>query len=386
MPFGMFCCIFVRPMKTKVLKIDAANIDSAKIDEAVAIIDSGGLVAFPTETVYGIACRVKGDSLARLDSIKGRAANKYYTLHIGQKSNVGYYVPTIGLKAQKLIQGTWPGPLTIVFELDKEDIDKQCKNFEEEVFINLYKNHSIGIRCPDNTIAAMLLQRTSRPIVAPSANITNNPPAVDAAQVLDQLSDRIDLLLDAGPCKYKRSSTVVKIGKKGMRILRPGIYSQAELEMLSRVQILFVCTGNTCRSPMAEGIFRKYLAEKMQCNIDELDKRGYIVGSAGIIDSSGFPASVEAITACAALGVDIKAHRNKVLSSELIEESDVIFAMERIHRDRVIALEPKAANKCLLLAGDAGIPDPIGQPQQFYNDCVKLIERAIQKRIGELEI
>jgi len=373
-------------MKTKVLKINAANIDSAKIDEAVAIIDSGGLVAFPTETVYGIACRVKGDSLARLDSIKGRDANKYYTLHIGQKSNVGYYVPTIGLKAQKLIQGTWPGPLTIVFELDKEDIDKQCKNFEEEVFINLYKNHSIGIRCPDNTIAAMLLQRTSRPIVAPSANITNKPPAVDAAQVLNQLSDRIDLLLDAGPCEYKRSSTVVKIGKEGMRMLRHGIYSQAELEILSQVQILFVCTGNTCRSPMAEGIFLKYLAEKMQCNIDDLGKRGYKVNSAGIIDSSGFPASVEAIAACAALGVDIKAHRNKVLTRELIEESDIVFAMEGIHRDRVIALEPKAANKCLLLAGDTGIPDPIGQPQQFYNDCVKLIERAIQKRIGELEI
>ena len=373
-------------MKTKVLKLDAAKIDSMKIDEAAAIIESGGLVAFPTETVYGIACLVKSDSLARLDNLKGRTADKYYTLHIGQKSDVGNYVPTIGLMTQKLIQNAWPGPLTVVFELDKKDIDKQHRILEGEVFRSLYKDHSIGIRCPDNTIAVMLLQQMSTPVVASSANITDRPPAVDAGQVLDQLSGKIDLLLDAGPCKYKQSSTVVKIGKKGMGLLRPGVYSQAELEALSLIQFLFVCTGNTCRSPMAEGIFRKYLAEKLQCNVDGLDKMGYKVDSAGIIGSVGCPASAEAVIACAAKGVDIKAHRNKGLSRELIEASDIIFAMEQIHRDRVVLLDPKAANKCFLLAGNMGIPDPIGQPQQSYDKCAKLIERAVQKRISELVI
>ena len=373
-------------MKTKVLQLDAANIDSAKIDEAVALIDSGGLVAFPTETVYGIACRIKSDSLARLDEIKGRSAGKYYTLHIGRKSDVEKYVPTIGFKAQKLIQNAWPGPLTVVFELDRKDIDKQQKNLEMEVFESLYKNNSIGIRCPDNLIASMLLQQTSNPVVAPSANITGRTPAVQADQVLDQLSGRIDLLLDAGPCKYKKSSTVVKMGRSGLEVLRPGFYSQAELEALSQVKFLFVCTGNTCRSPMAEGIFRKYLAEKLQCNVDDLGKMGYKINSAGIIGSVGFPASAEAVAACAAMGIDIKAHRNKALSKELIEESDIVFAMEQIHRDRVIALDSKAAQKCLLLAGNTGIPDPMGHPQQFYSNCAELIERAVQKRIGELEI
>jgi L-threonylcarbamoyladenylate synthase len=427
-------------METKVLTIDAEKIDSSKIDQAAAFIDSGGLVAFPTETVYGIACRVKSDSLARLDEIKGvprfakmghhveyptvdgetgtqgRTSGKYYTLHIGRKSDIANYVPTIGLKSQKLIQNAWPGPLTIVFELDEKDIDKQRNNLEEEVFQGLYHrivdcrlpiadpsttlrtgleienrkpkivNRTIGVRCPDNTIAAMMLQKAGGPVVAPSANVTNNPPAVDAGQVLAQLSGRIDLLLDAGPCKYKKSSTVVKIGKKGLEILRPGFHSKAELEALSCVKFLFVCTGNTCRSPMAEGIFRKYLAEKLHYNVDDLDKIGYKTNSAGIIGSSGFPASAEAVTACAAMGVDIKAHRNKALSKELIEESDVIYAMEQIHRDKVIAAEPKAAEKCLLLAGDTGIPDPIGHPQEFYDNCAKLIETAVQKRVGELEI
>ena len=378
--------VLLRPMETKVLKLDASKIDSAKINEAAAIIESGGLVAFPTETVYGIACRVKSDSLTRLDNLKGRTAEKYYTLHIGQKSDVGNYVPTVGLKAQKLIQNAWPGPLTIVFELEQKDVDEQHRNLEEEVFRSLYKNHSIGIRCPDNTIAAILLQQTSTPVVASSANITDSPPAVDAGQVFDQLSGKIDLLLDAGPCKYKKSSTVVKIGKKGMGILRPGLYSQTELKALSQLRFLFVCTGNTCRSPMAEGIFRKYLVEKLQCNVDGLDEMGYKTSSAGIIGSVGYPATTEAVTACAAKGVDIKAHRNKALSRELIEQSDIIFAMEQIHRDRVVIFDPKAANKCFLLAGNTGIPDPIGHPQQSYDKCAKLIERAVQKRISELVI
>ena len=173
---------FMEPMQTKVVKLDAANVDSAKIKEAASLVDDGGLVAFPTETVYGIACQAKTDSLARLNDIKGRDRTKYYTLHIGQKNNVKKYVPTIGLRAEKLIRNAWPGPLTIVFELDHTDIDKQKKNLERKFFKSLYTNNSIGIRCPDNPIATMLLQATNNPVIAPSANIAGQPPAVDAEQ------------------------------------------------------------------------------------------------------------------------------------------------------------------------------------------------------------
>ncbi len=377
---------FMAPMQTKVVKLDATNVDSAKIKEAASLVDDGGLVAFPTETVYGIACQAKTDSLARLNDIKGRGRTKYYTLHIGQKNNVKKYVPTIGLRAEKLIRNAWPGPLTIVFELDHTDIDKQKKILERKFFKSLYTNNSIGIRCPDNPIATMLLQATNNPVIAPSANIAGQPPAVDAEQVLAQLSGQIELLLDAGPCKHKKSSTVVKIGKIGLEILRSGVYSQAQLDEMSAVKFLFVCTGNTCRSPMAEGIFRKYLTEKLQCRVDQLEQAGYKISSGGVMDTSGFPASAEAIAACAAKGIDLIAHRNKGLSKELIEESDFIFAMERIHQQKIIALSHEAVNKCFLLAGDKGIADPIGHPQEFFNSCADIIEAAVKEKISELVI
>jgi len=378
-------------MQTKVVKLDAAKPNIAKIKEAAGLLDAGGLVAFPTETVYGIACRVETASLIKLDNLKGRdpdgyATGKYYTLHISKKTDVKKYVPSIGLKAQKLIRNGWPGPLTIVFELDDQDIKKQQTNFDKEVFESLYKDNSIGIRCPENRIASTLLWLTHSPVVAPSANITGQSPAVDAEQVLAQFSGQIELLLDAGPCKYKKSSTVVKVGKKGLQILRPGVYSQADLEALSEVKFLFVCTGNTCRSPMAKGIFSKYLAEKLGCEVDHLEKMGYKVLSASVMDMAGSSASPEAIGACAAKGIDIKAHKSITLSRELIEESDFIFAMARMHRERITALSPEAASKCALLAENEDIADPIGQPQEVFNNCAELMEKAVKKRISEFVI
>jgi L-threonylcarbamoyladenylate synthase len=373
-------------MQTRIVKFGPDEAGIEKIKEAAAMIDAGALVAFPTETVYGIACRARNDSLARLDRLKGRSPKKRYTLHIGQQSEAKDYVPTIGLKAQKLIIKAWPGPLTIVFKLSEHDIIKQQTNLGAETFQSLYQDNSIGIRCPDNTIASILLQQTQHAVVAPSANITGQEAAVAADQVLDQFSGQIELLLDGGPCKYKKNSTVVKVGKKGLKILRSGVYSPAELEALATIQFLFVCTGNTCRSPMAEGIFRKYLAEKVECKVDDLDKIGYKVVSAGVLDMAGAPASAGAIAACAAKEIDIRAHKSTKLSRQLIEESDFIFAMEQAHRETVCGLSPDALNKCTLLAQDHDIPDPIGQPQELFNNCAEMIEEAIKKKIDELVI
>ena len=137
---------------------------------------------------------------------------------------------------------------------------------------------------------------------------------------------------------------------------------------------------------MAEGIFRKYLAEKLGCSVDRLDEMGYKVDSAGVIDRVGFSPTAEAIAACAAKWIDISAHESKMLSEQLVKESDFIFAMCRTHREHIISFSPEAANKCVLLAENEDIADPIGQPQEIYNNCAGLIEKAVRKRIVELVI
>jgi L-threonylcarbamoyladenylate synthase len=370
-------------MATEMIKLDADRPDLDAIRRAAELVDQGKLVVFPTETVYGIACRAKTDSINHLSALKGRTADKYYTLHIGHKSDLKKYVPYLSPIGEKLIRKGWPGPLTIVFELGSEELAQQQVSLEPDVFVNLYRDNTIGIRCPDNAISSLLLGYATNPVVAPSANLTGQPPATNAHDAADYLDSKVDLILDGGRCKYNKSSTVVKLGQGGVKILRQGVYDQRDISEMAVVNMLFVCTGNTCRSPMAEGLCRKYLAQKIGCSIDRLDEMGYKISSAGIMAAPGWQASPEAIEVCSAKGVDISGHRTTPISARLIEQSDYIFVMCEHHRKAVLENSPDAARKMSLL-DTRDIPDPIGGSAKDYFYCAEIIEKALIRRLSEL--
>jgi L-threonylcarbamoyladenylate synthase len=371
-------------MVAEVVKINGAAEDFDRLKEAAQLIESGRLVVFPTETVYGIACRARRDSIARLDQIKGRDATKHYTLHIGEPEAYQRYVPHADLRVKKLLRTVWPGPLTFVFDLPAMDLAKLKEGSDTEAFDTLYKNGSIGIRCPDHPAALVLLRMTGCPVVAPSANGGNQQPAVDGAQAAANLTDRVDMILDGGPCRHKKSSTVARIGDRGVETLREGFYSAFQLQKLAQVGFLFVCTGNTCRSPMAEGFFRLHLAKKLGCSVDALEAMGYKISSAGTLDTGGAPASAGAIAACLTKGADIRSHISRPLTRLLVEANDFVFCMTEAHCEQVKGFCPDADRKCLLLAKDIEVPDPIGQPQEFFNRCADLIEAAVKARVDEL--
>jgi tRNA threonylcarbamoyl adenosine modification protein (Sua5/YciO/YrdC/YwlC family) len=253
--------------------------ETDRIKKAAELVEADGLVAFPTETVYGLACKVSPASLARLNRLKGRDTSKHYTLHIGQIDEYRKYVPKVGIRAEKLIREAWPGPLTLVFDLEAAALEVQKGRLDGEAMRILYKDNSIGIRCPDHPVASLLLRLVNAPVVAPSANRAGQAPATDADQVRSLVGDDVDLILDGGPCKteeqHRCPRRLAASGPAGGCIPRANC-SRCRSHLLVRLY------RNTCRSPMAEG-FSKYLAEKIGCDVDELEDRGikYVCGYNG---------------------------------------------------------------------------------------------------------
>jgi protein-tyrosine phosphatase len=291
------------------------------------------------------------------------------------------YVPNPPWIARILTKRAWPGPLTLVMELSPQDI-AQCREKFGPIFDQLYHENTIGLRCPDHPASIALLNAFDKPIVAPSANPADLPPATDAAQVEHYFGDRVDLILDGGPARYQQASTVIKITDNKYEILREGIIDRRRLEKLSTFTILFVCSGNTCRSPMAQALGRKMLAQKLNCPTEDLSRYKINILSAGTFASRGMPASDSAVHAMRRVGLDISEHTSQPVTPALIEQADLILVMSRNHKDFICSLVPTACSRIKLIA-ETGVADPMGGSDQDYVKCAEHMEKHIEARLKE---
>jgi len=143
-------------------------------------------------------------------------------------------------------------------------------------------------------LAQQILRLCAGPVVLTSANISGADDPKTAQDVVDQLGDRVDLILDGGPCQFGMASTVVYVTGTQIKVLREGSVNLDSVNRMSNFVGLVVCTGNTCRSPMAEAIFKKLVAEKVGCDPDDLIENGIQIASAGIAAMAGSPAADQA--------------------------------------------------------------------------------------------
>lgn len=204
------------------------NNDYSKIKEAADVLRNGGLVLFPTETVYGIGANgLDKDAVAKIFKAKGRAQDNPLILHISNMDMINVIAKDITELEYKLMDAFWPGPFTII--LKKKEIVPDVVTGGLD---------TVAIRMPSNKIANRLIEYSGVPIAAPSANISGRPSGTCIEDIYDELSSKMDYIIDGGKCEVGIESTVVKVEGETVRILRPGKITQEQIEKIVNSVVL----------------------------------------------------------------------------------------------------------------------------------------------------
>ena len=210
------------PGSAPVLRVDAQTPDPAQIAQAAAVIRAGGLVAFPTETVYGLGANAwDAAAVAGIFRAKGRPASDPLIVHIAEMAQLPQVASDVPAAVPLLCRRFFPGALTLVL--------RKSARIPHNLSAGL---DTVALRMPDHAVARALIKAAGVPIAAPSANTFSRPSPTSAAHVLDDLADKVDLVLDGGAARIGVESTIVSLVDEPPRLLRPGGISLEALRSL----------------------------------------------------------------------------------------------------------------------------------------------------------
>lgn len=370
------------------LLVDLRHVQDQRdiVHRAVQALAEGQLVVFPTETVYGVAASaLREDAVQRLISVKQRQPGHPLTLAIKSAAEALDYVPTLTPLAERLQRRCWPGPITLV--LPDDHPDSATAVLAPVVREAIVPAKTIGLRVPSHPVIQNVLRLAAGPVVLSSANRPGAAEPIEGTEAHQQLAAHVDLILDDGRCRFGQASTVVQVDGNRWRILREGVLNRETLGRLASYMILVVCTGNTCRSPMAAALMRHRLAEKLGVPMQNLEQLGVWVASAGIAAMTGGRASPDAVTVMQEQGLDVSKHESQPLTDRLIRHADLVLTMTHNHREAILAQWPDAAARTHVLGRhDGDVADPIGMSVAAYRQCAEQIDEYIKPWIDDLDL
>lgn len=339
----------------------------ARPEEVVRFVGAslrrGAVVAFPTESAFVAAAAAHhADAVGRVAAIAGR---RPVEVLVASPAAARDWLPALGGVGQRLLRRAWPGPVTLVAPREAGGLADRLPEPARGAVTD-----SLHLRHPADELLLEVLKRQPMPLVG--------APLPDAYATRQAAATPVDLVID-GQGRYAQPPTRVEVRGAAWAVQAAGAVSADELREQLACHVVFVCTGNTCRSPLAEGLCKVRLAERLGCPVAELEDRGYRVSSAGLAAGPGFPAADEAVAVAAAFGADLTRHESRPLTLEQAGRADHLLVMTRGHLRALEAQLPRGAGPARLVSPDgADVDDPIGGSREVYEACARQLDAYIR--------
>jgi len=345
---------------------------NALLTRAMGHLREGRLVVFPTGSGYTIVVStLLPDAVDAFFDAMDDSAQEHLVL--GQPLEIIDWLPYFSGVGVRLARKFWPGPLNVVCGAGLDQ--GVFRRLPEVVKGRLTPNYrEVGFRIASHEGIRLCKQFMGTPLLA-AETFWNS-----AKQIVDACGEKVALVIQDND-GHSQPDTIVRVHGRDWQLLKEGAITAREIKEAAPCRILFICTGNTCRSPLAEGLCRKLLADHFGCPQNQLFENGFLVQSAGLAAMMEEAATPEAVAMAREHGADLADHVSQPLSIELLQDADFVFAMTAGHLRMLQGIRGLAA-RLLSTEGD-DVADPIGGTPEIYRACASQIKNYLEVLVPE---